>query len=198
MPVALLPLFGAALGAAGGILYLAASRVLSAPAAALVAVLFWASASNAFREDRLIGAPRENLQRTGILARLLTASVWLVALPRLDVQRVLLVCVAGQCVSRAAVMAVAWVSRPAAGGLELSARLRSGAVMAALAQGVLAAGLCGARAGAVILISTYLAIRAARWWLYRTRGGIDGNGISSLRLLVEMLAVLAAALITGH
>ena len=188
MPVALLPLFGAALGAAGGALFLHAARVLPATPAALIAVALWIAAPHALPGDR----PR-------IWAQLGAGVMWCLLLARLSVsladpQRLLLTCLVGQTVPRAAVVAIAWVSRPAPEGLKLAGRMQSWQASMAVASGVFAASLRGARIGTAVVVGCYLIVRAARAWCYRRKGGIDGTGIAAVHLAVEVLAALSFGL----
>jgi cobalamin synthase len=197
MKAALWPLYGAALGGAGIALYVSAIQFLPFGLASLVVVLFWASVSKAVREDVLFGAPRGKLTALEIAGRVLVAAIWVTAflhegITRAGVLRMAAAALAAQILSRASVVAMVWGSRPAAHGLDLCARLRSGAALTAIVIGLLAAAIYGPRIGAGMLVTAYLLLRVARGWFYRQHGGIDGRDVAHARMLVEGFTVLIA------
>jgi hypothetical protein len=199
MKAALWPLYGAALGGAGMALYVSAIQFLPISVAALAVVVFWSSVSRLVREDVLFGAPRAGLAPLHITAGVLLAAIWVGAfvhegIARTGVLRMMAAAIAAQALSRASVVAMAWVSRPAAGGLELNARLRTGAAVAAILIGLLAALIYGVRIGSALVVGAYLILRAARGWFYRQHAGIDGVDVASARLLVEGFTVVVAVL----
>jgi len=201
MKAALWPLYGAALGGAGAALFVSAIQFLPVGLAALAVVLFWASVSQVVREDVLFGAPRGPLSPLQIAARVLLAAIWVTAflhesagggVTRTGVLRMTAAAIAAQTMSRAGVVAMAWTSRPAARGLELTACLSTGAAASALLIGLLAALIYGLRIGAALVVGAYLILRTARGWFYQQREGIDGSDIAHARMLVEGFAALVA------
>lgn len=183
------PLVGAALGAAGAGVYLIAGP-LGAPVAALACVVFWTAAGRVLHEGRLV--------HTALALSMLLR--WL-ALENFAGPGILVVCVAAQAVPRAALVGLAWISRPAGTGYRegtgvghaLSSTLRTPAAVAALAQGVLAAFLCGARAGAVLIVGTFLIAKIAREYFYKRWGGVNGDCLGATEQLLEtfILAMFA-------
>jgi cobalamin synthase len=89
----------------------------------------------------------------------------------------------------------AWVSRPAGTGLgyALSSTLSTPAAVAAIAQGILAALLCGARAGTVIIVGAFLIARLAREFAYKRWGGVNANCLGATEQILEavILAMFA-------
>jgi cobalamin synthase len=172
------PLVGAALGAAGAGVYLLVPSSYARPLPALACVVFWAAAGRVLHEGRLAYAA----VALSMLAR------WL-ALEHLAAgPGILVVCIATQAVPRAAIVGLAYVSRPAGTGLgyALSSTLRMPAAVAALAQGVLAALLCGVRAGVVLIVGSFLIVRLAREFAYKRWGGVNGDGLGATEQLLEI------------
>jgi len=199
--LALWPLYGAALGGAGMALFVSASQVLPVPAAAVVVTIFWASVSHLLREDLRIGAPHSPLTIVRIGPRALAALVWIAAFvhqgishaaSHTSVLRMAAAAAAAQCISRAGALVLAWSSQPAAGGLELCARLRSSAMVPAAITGALASSFFGLRIGIALIVGAYVILRGARDWFYRKHSGIDGDDLAHARMLVECFVVLMA------
>lgn len=185
-------------------LFVSASRFLPVPVAAAAVTVFWASVSSLLREDLRIGAPHgrphERWTVARIIPRALAALVWIGAFvhegsSRTGILRMALAAAAAQCISRAGVLALAWTSRPAAGGLELCARLRISSVVPAVLIGALAASMYGLRIGIALIVGAYLILRGARDWFYRQHSGIDGDDVADARMAVECFTVLMAALV---
>jgi len=198
MKSALWPLYGASLGGAGIALYVSAIQFLPIGLAAIAVVLFWASVSRVLREDALFGAPRGGVPAWQIAVPALALSaIWVAAflhegVTRTGILRMTAAAITAQTLSRAGVVAMAWVSRPATGGLELCARLGTGAAAVAAFIGLLAASIYGLRLGAALAVGAYLILRAARGWFYHRHGGIDGVDVGHARMLVEAFAVIVA------
>src|SRR5437879_3990091 len=131
------PFVGAVLGAAGAGIYLAGSRVLPVSLAALATVAFWAMISGVLHEDGLAdiadalraGRTQERMLAIlkdsrigtfGAVAVVLSVLARWQALEHLATPRVIAVCIAAQAVPRAALVALAWVSRPVGAGLGLA------------------------------------------------------------------------------
>ncbi len=193
--LALWPLYGAAVGAAGMALFVSASRFLPVPIAAATVTIFWACVSTLLREDERIGAPHGDWTVARIAPRVLAAIIWIVAFlhegtSRAGILRMALAAMAAQCISRAGILALAWTSRPAAGGLELCARLSASVAIPAALIGTITASLYGLRIGIALIAGAYVILRGARDWFYRQRGGIDGDDLANARMLLECYTVL--------
>ena len=173
------PIVGAMLGAAGAAIYIEASPFLPSWLAALLVVAFWAA-----------------IERTPVSFAIALSAIarWL-ALDYLVSDRVWEIFIAAQAVPRAAMVALAWVSRPATGGLGLAfcSTLGSAAALGAIAQGVVAALICGVRPGVAIIAGTYLAIRGVQWRSYSRAGGI---GAGSLVLIEQIMQIYILFLFT--
>ncbi|HML15931.1 MAG TPA: adenosylcobinamide-GDP ribazoletransferase, partial [Bryobacteraceae bacterium] len=100
--------------------------------------------------------------------------------------------IASQAVPRAAMVALGWVSRPAGAGLgfAFSSTLTTGAALFAIAQGILAALLCGLRPAIVIAGISYVTVRAARWYFYRRLGGVNGDCLGATEQILEILVLV--------
>ena len=189
------PLYGAALGAAGMALFVSASRFLPVPVAAATVTIFWACVSSLLREDVRIGAPHGPWTLARIAPRVLAAIIWIGAFvhegaSHAGILRMAMAAATAQCISRAGTLALAWTSRPAAGGLELCARLSASAAIPAALIGTLAASLYGLRIGVALIAGAYVILRGARDWFYRQHGGIDGDDLANARMLLECYTVL--------
>ena len=173
------PLVGAALGAAGAGVYLTAG-----PLPALACVAFWALAGRVVHERKLSYA----------VIALSVGARWL-ALDSFAGPSLLTACIAAQAVPRAAMVGLLWVSRPTGRGLgyALASTLTTPAALAALAEGVLAAFLCGARVGIVLMAGSILIANLAREYCYKRWGGVDGDclGVTEQLLEIFILGVFA-------
>src|SRR5580658_722139 len=166
------PLVGALLGAAGAGVYL-----IAAPFSALACVVFWAAAGRVLHEGRLVYAAIA----LSVLLR------WL-ALDHFAGPSLLMVCIAAQAIPRAAIVGLTLVSRPTGTGLgySLSSTLTTPAALAALAQGMLAAFLCGARVGIVLIAGASLIAKLAGEYGYKRRGGVDGDCLGATEQILEI------------
>ncbi len=203
------PVVGAMLGAAGAGLYLASVQVLPSSLAALLTVAFWSVISGVLHEDGLAdvadalraGRSQEKMLSIlkdsrigtfGAVAIVLSLIARWQALEHLATPRILEVCIAAQTVPRAAMVALAWVSRPVGTGLGLafSTTLTTFAAVAAIAEGAAAAFACGWQAGAVIVGGTYFFLRVARWYFYRRIGGVNGDCLGATEQFLEILILV--------
>lgn len=206
------PLVGGMLGAAGAGIFLGASRVLPPSLAALLTVAFWTIISGVLHEDGLadiadaLRAGRSQARMLSILkdsrigtygavAIVLSIVARWQAVEHVATPRVFEAFIAAQAVPRAAIVALAWVSRPVGTGLGLafSSTLTTTASVAAIAQGAAAAFACGVRPGVVILLGAYLLIRVMRWHFYRRIGGVNGDCLGATEQLLEILILVLFA-----
>ncbi len=171
---------GAALGAAGAGIYL----IVPSLYAPLACVVFWTAAGRVLHDGRIVYA-----------AVALSAIARWLALENFAEPDLLAVCIAAQAVPRAAMVGLAWVSRPAGTGVgyAVSSTLTTPVAVAALVQGILAAFLCGARAGFVLIVGTFLIARLAREFAYKRWGGVNGDCLGATEQVLEIfiLAVFA-------
>jgi adenosylcobinamide-GDP ribazoletransferase len=182
------PMLGAVLGAIGAGIYAASARGMPAYLAALLTVVFWAGISGVIHET----AEGGRIGTLGTIALLLAVLIRWQLFEHLHTERFLQVCIAVQTVPRAGLVALAWVSRPVGTGLAaaLCSTLTTPIAVAAILQGALAAFLCGLKPGLVIVIGTYLILRAARWYFYRRIGGINGDSLGATEQVLE-ISILA-------
>jgi adenosylcobinamide-GDP ribazoletransferase len=206
---AFFPLVGAMLGAAGAGIYLAAERAIPASLAALLTVAFWTMISGVLHEDGLAdvadalraGRSRERMlailkdSRIGTFGAVAIVISFLArwqAIDQLADPRVIQIFIAAQAVPRAAMVALAWISRPVGDGLGLafSSTLTTPAAVIAIAQGIAAALLCGWRPGLVIVAVSYGVIRVARWYFYRRIGGVNGDCLGATEQILEIFILV--------
>jgi adenosylcobinamide-GDP ribazoletransferase len=205
---AFFPLVGAMLGAAGAGVYLLAEKAFPISIAALATVAFWIAISGVLHEDGLAdvadavraGRTRERVLSIlkdsrigtyGAVAILLSVLARWQALEYLATPRVVETLIAAQAVPRAAIVAMAWCSRPAGSGLgyALASTLSTPAAMAAIAQGAAAALLCGWRPGLAMIAGSVLIVQASRGWFYVRLGGVNGDCLGFTEQLVEIFVL---------
>lgn len=203
------PLVGAVLGAAGGGVFIGLAKVLPLSLAALATVAFWAAVSGVLHEDGLADvadalragrSPEKMLTilkdsrigTFGAVAVVLSIVARWQALEHTMAPSVLYLCIAAQAVPRASIVGLAWTSRPAGEGLghALSSTLTSPAALAALAQGVAAAFLCGVWMGVEIILGCYIIARGAQWYFYRRLGGVNGDCLGATEQILEIFVLL--------
>lgn len=206
------PLVGAILGALGAGLYLLLVPSIGSSVAALLVLVLWVGITGGLHEDGLAdiadavraGRPRARIlsilkdSRLGVFGGLaLLFSVllrWqaLQLIPVEDTRRFVAVLVAAHALSRAAMVALAWVSLPVGEGLAYSfcSTLSTRVALAAIAQGVLAAFWCGPRAGVALVLGVYVILRIAHFWFHRRIGGIVGDSLGATAQIVEIFVLL--------
>jgi adenosylcobinamide-GDP ribazoletransferase len=203
------PLIGAGIGAAGGVLFLLASRALPLSIAALITVAFWTIISGVLHEDGLAdvadamraGRTRERMLAIlkdsrvgtfGAVALILSIAARWQAVEHLATPAIVVVCLMAHAVSRAAMVTLAWISRPSGEGLgaAFSSTLTTGPAVAAIVQGVAAAFLLGWRPGLTIVLGAYFIIRGARAYFYRRIGGVNGDCLGATEQLVEIFILV--------
>jgi adenosylcobinamide-GDP ribazoletransferase len=206
---ALFPLVGAMLGAAGAFIYFETAKAIPASLAALLTVAFWTLISGSMHEDGLADvadalragrSPEKMLAilkdsrigTYGAVAIVLSFLARWQAVEQLADPRPLEILIAAQAVPRAAMVALAWISRPAGTGLgfEFSSTLTTPVALIAIAQGIVAAFLCGPRAGIVIVAASYAVIRVARWYFYRRIGGVNGDCLGATEQILEIVMLV--------
>ena len=209
---AFFPLVGAILGALGAELFIAASFVLPSSIAALITVAFWALISGVLHEDGLAdvadamraGRTREKMLAIlkdsrigtyGAVAIVLSIVARWQALEHVPSIQILKVCIVAQAVPRAAMVTLAWLSRPFGEGLgqAFSSSLTSTGSLIAIAQGLIAAMLLGWRPGVIIVTGAYLIVRGARTYFYRRVGGINGDCLGATEQLLEIFILILFA-----
>jgi len=209
---AFFPLVGAALGAAGAGIYLLAALAFPVSIAALATVAFWIAISGVLHEDGLAdvadavraGRSRERVLAIlkdsrigtyGAVAILLSVLARWQALEYLATAHVVAALVAAQAVPRAAMVAMAWCSRPAGSGLGfvLASTLTSSAALAAMAQGIAAALLCGWRPGLAMIAGSVLIVQASRGLFYLRLGGVNGDCLGFTEQLIEIFILMMFA-----
>ncbi len=202
---ALFPLVGAMLGAAGAGLFIAAGFLLPVSIAALTVVAFWTIITGILHEDGLAdvadamrtGRSRERMLAIlkdsrigtyGAVAIVLSIAARWQALEHIPAARILEVCIVAQSVPRAAMVALAWTSRPSGTGLgyAFTSSLTTTGSLIAIAQGLIAAMLLGWRPGLLIVLAAYLIVRAARSYFYKRIGGINGDCLGATEQLLEI------------
>jgi adenosylcobinamide-GDP ribazoletransferase len=203
------PLVGAMLGAAAAAIYIGLARLIPSALAALLVVAFWAAISGVLHEDGLAdsadafraGRSREKMAAIlkdsrigtyGAVAIVLSIVVRWQAIEHLTTANLFTVFIAAQATPRAAIVALAWVSRPAGTGLGQAflSTLTTPVALIASAQGVAAALACGIRPGLAILLGTYLTLRIAHWYFYRRIGGINGDCLGATEQIVEIFILV--------
>lgn len=206
------PLVGAMLGIAGAALYLALNFVLPVSLAALITIAFWTLISGGLHEDGLAdvadamraGRTREKMLAIlkdsrigtyGAVAIVLSVVARWQALQYVPAGRVLIVFIVAQTVPRAAIVALAWLSRPSGDGLGLafSSSLTTTGALIAIAQGIIVSMLLGWRPGLLILAGAYLIIRFARAYFYKRIGGVNGDCLGATEQLLEIFILILFA-----
>jgi len=176
LALAISPLVGAAVGAMAAALY--------GLTGALGAVIFWTAVPLFLRESFPGGT-------LGRVITLLTAVLeWRLLGVAVSIHDPLIICISAQAVPRAAVIALAWISRPAAKPPAYTQALTSWGAFLAIAQGIVAAVLAGWFAGSLILIACYLVTRFSRLWAYKSTGGINQDSLAYARVGVELCVLI--------
>jgi len=204
---AYVPMAGAILGGAGAGIYLLAAKTFPISIAALATVVFWTALSGVMHEDapadtgslRAGRSPRRlvsiltdgRIGAFGVVLILLSVLARWQALEYLATPRVLQTLIASQAVPRAAMIAMAWCSRPAGSGVGyvLASTLSTPVAVTAIALGAAAAFLCGWRAGFAIIAGSVLIVQAVRAWFYRRIGGVNGNSLGFTEQLIEIFVL---------
>lgn len=161
------------------------AAVLYGLTGALAVVMFWTAVPLLLGEPFATGATG----RVVILLSLLFE--WQFFQLAVAEHDALMVCIAAQAVPRAAVLALAWISRPAATPPSYTRSLDSTGALLAMALGMAAAFLTGWFSGMLILAACYLATRLLRVWAYKNTGGVDQKTLAYAHRVLEICVLLA-------
>jgi adenosylcobinamide-GDP ribazoletransferase len=197
------PAVGAALGWLGAQAFTLLSPALGSSLAALAVVLFWTLITGGLHEDGVADvadALRVHRKRESMLAILkdsrigsygAAALIFLIAVRWQAVMRLpsapiaeLTACLA---LSRASLVAQAWVSRPVGDGLgaAFSNTLTSTTAILAILQGVALAFLPGPRAGLLLILGAVFLTGLLNRWFDARIGGVNGDCLGATCLFVE-------------
>jgi hypothetical protein len=112
-----------------------------------------------------------------------------------DPDRMAFVVTAVLAVGRAAMIALLWLSRPAAEGMAIGRALHTSTVIVALIFGAGAAVLSGIRPAILIAFACYIIVRGIREYWYKRRGGIDALSLSLTLRMGELATLLIGAFV---
>jgi adenosylcobinamide-GDP ribazoletransferase len=195
------PLVGAALGAAGAYALLAVREFIPHTIAALLILSLWSLLTGGLHEDGfadVADAFRAGRPREGIFAILKDSrigahgAVALILITLVRWQGLSAIAAdpirglsATFAVSRAAMVATAWITPPAGGGLglEFSKHLTTAGALFAIATAVVFATL--APAGLLLAWVATLVVLGARAYFIRRVGGVNGDCLGAVSLVVE-------------
>jgi hypothetical protein len=120
---------------------------------------------------------------------LAACSVYLRAIAIIEVHRRWKMIVAAKLLGMAAMLAFAWVTRPAGEpAVKLGLEIRGWFVIAAMACATAFSLWIGLRIGGVLVIGSYLLIRLIRGWTLWRCGGATYNALLASVLIVETFA----------
>jgi cobalamin synthase len=188
---ALIPLWGAALGAIGAVIYTQLSKVAPLRVSELVVAILWGA---------LAFAPRENPKfgKTSVIILVAGIGIRWVALDAPVAPMIMWMGIASQTVARSSMITMAWASRPVSDSAaeKLGETLTIPVGLFAMAIGGVAAIYSlpqGLQIGLVIIAGTYLIVRTVQWAAYRYLGGVTGDSLGLTQLLTELLILLLFA-----
>ncbi|HYZ84307.1 MAG TPA: adenosylcobinamide-GDP ribazoletransferase [Bryobacteraceae bacterium] len=201
------PLVGALVGALAGLVF----RYSPGPLGPVLALIFLAIIGGGLHEDGLadiFDALRSYRTREkmfailkdsrigahGAMALIFATAVRWSALTGLLIDPVIAFAVA-QSFSRAAVVALAWTSRPLAGGsgAYLNATMTSGIAIGAILQGLLAASLLGWKLAVLLTSGSILLLRFLYLWFHARLGGINGDCLGTTAVIIDCYALILFA-----
>lgn len=191
--VIFLPLFGALVGTMGAGIYFAILHMyLPRGATALPIKLDELLVATLFAVLAFLPHERRSIGLAGIVTFVASLAIRWLAIDALVPGRTMEVFIAAQTVPRAAIVAIAWASRPSGtgAGFGFSSALTTPVALTAITEGIAAAMLCGLRPGLAILAGAYVIIRAVRWFSYRYAGGVNADSFGVTQLLIEMFVLL--------
>jgi adenosylcobinamide-GDP ribazoletransferase len=195
------PVVGGAIGFAGALLFAVLREVLPVGVCAAVVLSFWAILTGGLHEDGFAdvadafraGRSKERILQIlkdsrigahGALALILMTAIRLAALSSLAAPPLL--CLAGTfAVSRAAIVALAWVAPPAGSGLgwQFSQDLTSSAVVLTLLQAAIVAALIPA--GLLLAWGTCLIVIGSKAYFQHRIAGVTGDCLGAVAFVVE-------------
>ena len=195
------PMVGAALGAAGGIVFRLSAEFFPTGVTALIVLSLWALITGGLHEDGFAdvadafraGRSRDKIFAIlkdsrigahGALALILISFLRWQTLSSIAVNPVFPLA-AIFAVSRASLVLLAWVAPPAGTGLgfEFSRALNSGVAIAVAIQAIAWAFFSGA--GMLLLWGAFVIIVVAKGYFMRRIGGVTGDCLGATCLLVE-------------
>lgn len=186
------PVVGALLGVCGAGMYLAAG---ASSFAGLLTLAFWTALTGA-RHERSFAAVAGGGLRGALAVAISVAARWqaLTGIPALDPARFALTLAASLAVSRAGMIALAWIVNPVGegAGRKLAESLPSTRAVLALVLAIALALAAGLLPGLWMLAAAYGVVLAARWFFSRSRGGVDAESLFAAGYLTELLALAAA------
>lgn len=186
------PVVGALLGAGGAGMYLAAGP---GSVAGLLTLAFWTAISGA-RHERAFAAVAGGGLRGALAVAVTVVARWqaLTGIPAVDPARFALTLAAALAISRAAMIALAWIVNPVGEGpgRALAASLTSARAVLALLFAAALALAADLLSGLWMLVAAYGVVLAARWFFSRSRGGVDAECLFAAGYLTELLALTAA------
>ncbi len=202
------PFVGFWLGWIGASLYLLLLNIWPTHLSALLVVAFWvvitgtlhedglADVADAFRAgrspERIFAILKDSRIGTyGAAAVLLSVALrWqtIVAIPVGITVRL----AAALALSRAVMVALAWIARPAGSGLgsSFAQSLTSRVAVGAILQGVAAALLCGPRLGYALIAANLVLVFAARGYFQQRLGGVSGDCLGATSQISEVCSLL--------
>jgi adenosylcobinamide-GDP ribazoletransferase len=202
---------GALLGAMGAGLFLLLEPYMAAELRALIVLVFWVAITGALHEDGLAdvadafraGRSRETIIEIlkdphvgayGVVAVVLSLLIRWQALAAItaDPLRAL---AAAMAVSRASMVVLARISRPATNSMggEFVRQVTVPAVLLASAQAVAAAAWCGPRIGVALIVGTMAIVALAWLWFHRRLNGINGDCLGATCQVAEAFALVLMA-----
>jgi adenosylcobinamide-GDP ribazoletransferase len=195
------PLVGGALGAFGAVLFVQLRAWLPVEVASILVVAFWAVLTGGLHEDGFADVA-DALRAGRSVERILTIlkdsrigahgalALIVITILRWQSLRGLggppVICLAAAfAVARASIVALAWFSPPAGGGLgfEFSRRLTTATSIAALAQALVFAYF--APAGWLLVLGACFIVVLGTFYFRRRIGGVNGDCMGATSLLVE-------------
>jgi adenosylcobinamide-GDP ribazoletransferase len=202
------PLIGAWLGWFSAAMILMLQMAVPAQLATLLVVAFWVAITGGLHEDGLadtadaFAAGRSTPQILEILkdSRIGTFGALAVVLSILLRWQALAgvstpfvpALVASQAVPRAAMVVLAWVSRPVGTGLGAAfcSTLSTPVALLAAGQGIAALLWCGLKAGLWMLAGTAIILVLAHRYFHRKIGGVTGDCLGATSQAVEIFLLL--------
>jgi adenosylcobinamide-GDP ribazoletransferase len=182
--VVLFPVVGAVLGWIGARSLGLLTPWLGNALAVLLVLALWCILTGARHEIGLLRC----LGQLGTVALVFLTIVRWQAIMRLPSAPVMEF-VAALAISRAALVAIAWLSRPVGDGIHLGTHMNSVGAVLAMAGGIAFAVAAG-RQGMVMMVAAGLVTLLLVQWFDENRGGIDGHGLRASSLFIETIGLV--------